>query len=132
MKQLFYHYKFWEDHKNGFYGSFSGDKNKAIKDIVCFFSNKHETEKYMSLVTKKWIFSCRHNLTNNSINKVAYLGQSAVNLKFGYPSTITMEAWSSVPKEFQNIANNIANKIIKTWTKSHCQNQTAQIKIIFQ
>jgi len=57
------------------------------------------------------------------MNKVAYLGQSACALYSKIPSTVTMEAWSLVPSEFQSIANSIANEIIVEWEEKHtlCQ-----------
>ena len=49
------------------------------------------------------------------MNRIAYLGQAACCLFFGIPSTITMEAWSLVSKENRDIADSIAEKIIKSW-----------------
>lgn len=127
-----HHYSKWEDYKNGFYHRFKGCKKTAILDIVDFFCNQKETETFMKKVCDNWVYSCEQNLTNPSINKVAYIGQSAICLRFGYPSTITMEAWSNVPFKNQIIANKLAEKTIKQWKKNYQQKLTAQTKIIFQ
>ena len=77
------------------------------------------TEKYMSNVINKWLFSCEQNLTNNGMNKIAYIGQAACCLYAGIPSLITMEAWSSVSKGNQEIANSIAKDKLKEWELIH-------------
>ena len=73
----------------------------------------------MNKAIKEWFFSCEHNLTNNGLNKIAYIGQAACCLYGGIPSTITMEAWSKVPKEFQIIADSIAVEVLKDWENFH-------------
>ena len=37
----------------------------------------------------------------------------------GVPSTVTMEAWSKVPKDFQDIANSIAESTLSIWNQTH-------------
>lgn len=123
MKQVFHPFSKWEDHEHGFYNNISGgSKTEMIKNVVELFCNPEETKIYMDRVIKEWPFSCEHNLTNEGMNKIAYLGQAACSLYRGVPSTVTMEAWSKVPKEFQNIADGIASKIINEWENNYtCQ-----------
>lgn len=49
------------------------------------------------------------------MNKIAYIGQASLSYLHKIPSTITMEAWSKVPKEFQIEANNIAERAYDRW-----------------
>lgn len=69
----------------------------------------------MTRVCSEWVFSCEHNLTNSSMNKIAYIGQAACCLYAGVPSTITMEAWSLLDKSVQDKANEIAERVLKKW-----------------
>jgi len=111
IERIYHHWEKWEDHKNGFYDTVSGkDKETLLQIVVDLFSSDKLTEKYMDKVIKEWYYSCEHNLTNNGMNKIAYLGQGACCLYADIPATITMEAWSLVPKERQIIANQIAEK----------------------
>ena len=97
IERIYHSWDKWEDHKAGFYDNLSGkDKAIMIEQVVDMFCNESETERLMRRAINEWIFSCEHNLTNNGMNKIAYIGQAACCLGLGIPSTITMEAWSSV------------------------------------
>lgn len=124
MEQVFHPFDVWEDHEHGFYNNISGgNKLQMIEDVVNLFSNPSETNLYMNRVVKEWPYSCEHNFTNPSINKVAYLGQAACALYKNIPSTVTMEAWSKVPENYQEIACKIADDVIEGWVKTYelCQ-----------
>ncbi len=69
----------------------------------------------MNRVLDEWKYSCEHNLSNESLNKIAYLGQAACCLYSEIPSTITMEAWSLLSEGVKDRSNSIALKIIKKW-----------------
>ncbi len=123
MKQIFHPFSLWEDYEHGFYNTNSGgNKTEMIKHVIQLFCNPDETKIYMERVVKEWPYSCEHNFTNEGMNKIAYLGQAACSLYKNVPSTVTMEAWSKVPKEFQDIADGIAESIINEWENNHtCQ-----------
>ena len=91
-----------------------------IEKVVELFSSAELTEHYMSQVISSWPYSCEHNFTNNALNRVAYLGQAACCIYAGIPSSITMEAWAEVPKQCQDIACQIAERLIVSWLKTHC------------
>ena len=119
MERVYHRYELWEDYQAGFYNNVSGEnKTILINKVVELFSSLELTEKYMNLVIEKWKYSCEHNLTNNSLNRIAYLGQSACCIYASVPSSVTMEAWSSVPDNFKLQANNIAKKIIENYEKN--------------
>lgn len=119
-EQVHHPYNLWEDHEHGFYDNISGkNKTEMIHKVVKLFSNPSDTNLYMMRVVKEWIYSCEHNFTNPSINKIAYLGQAACSLAHNIPSTVTMEAWSKVPDNYKEIANQIAEDCIEYWTKNY-------------
>lgn len=125
MKQIYHPYHLWEDHKLGFYDNCSGGiKQEYIEKIIEMFSDQDKTREYMMRVVNTWQYSLEHNLTNSSINKVAYLGQSACCLYCGAPSTVTMEAWRLVSLENRDKADEIAMECIKKWEE---QNKTIQL-----
>ena len=119
MIQIFHHYKLWEDYKHGFYDNSSGNKKKElIKKTIELFSNENLTRKYMEKVVSEWTYSMEHNLSNPSMNKIAYLGQAACCLYANIPNIITMNAWNLVDIEKRNKADVTANLIIKQWEQS--------------
>lgn len=116
MERIYHHYEKWEDHKHGFYDNVSGkNKKELINKVIEMFSDSELTKKYMRRVITEWKYSCEQNLSNSSMNKIAYLGQSACCLYANIPSTITMEAWSLVDKDKRNKADEIARNLIKEW-----------------
>lgn len=106
----------WEDWTFGFYDNLSGkNKQEKIDKVLEMFNSESSTKEYMNKVISEWKYSCEHNFSNPSINKIAYLGQAACCLYAGIPSTITMEAWSLLDEHIQQRANKIALSIIKKW-----------------
>lgn len=123
IKRIYHHYEKWEDFKCGFYDNVSGkNKDELIKKVIELFSNPELTETYMRKVINEWIYSCEHNLSNISLNRIAYLGQGACCLYAGIPSTITMEAWSKVNKSDRDKADEIAETILKEWEVEYAKN----------
>lgn len=120
MERIYHPYNLWEDYKAGFYDNISGrNKQEMIESVVSLFSDAQLTEAYMRKVITDWPFSCEHNLSNLSMNRIAYLGQAACCIYAGVPSTITMEAWSKVDQKDRNKADIIAEQIIKQWEEKY-------------
>jgi hypothetical protein len=118
MKRIYHPYNLWEDYKAGFYDNLSGkNKQHLISQVVDFFKNEELVEEKMKSVLIRWVYSCEHNLTNESMNQIAYLGQASVCIYLGIPSTITMEAWSYLSEIEKTRANSIAEKIINEYYK---------------
>lgn len=96
-------------------------KKSCQKKVIELFTNTELTEKYMNKVINEWHYSCEHNLTNISLNRIAWLGQSACCLYAKIPYSITMENWRYVDEENRNIACEIADKIIKQYQTKNKQ-----------
>lgn len=125
MKRIYHPYWLWEDYKAGFYDNVSGEQKKEmIKNVLTMFNSKSLTRKFMMKVVKEWKYSCEHNLTNESLNKIAYIGQSACCLYARIPNTITMEAWSLLTDEVKKRSDKIALEIISYWEE---QNKEIQL-----
>jgi len=117
MEQIYHRYELWECHKHGFFNT----KSKAGLDlkVIELFSNPKQTEIYMQRVLKEWKYSCEHNLTNMSMNRVAWLGQAACCLYAIIPCEVTKQAWHLVSEDFRNQANLIAELIISEFDKNY-------------
>lgn len=120
MKRIYHPYWLWEDYKAGFYDNVSGEQKKEmIKNVLTMFNSKSLTRKFMMKVVKEWKYSCEHNLTNESLNKIAYIGQSACCLYARIPNTITMEAWSLLTDEVKKRSDKIALETISYWEEKN-------------
>jgi len=123
MERIYHSYDKWEDHAHGFYDNVSGkNKPELIQAVVNLFSSDPQTRYFMKRVIDEWKYSCEHNLSNISMNRIAWLGQSACCLSNGVPSTVTMEAWSEVPLPFRERADKIANDLIQEWEERYAEN----------
>ena len=116
MERIYHPFWLWEDYKAGFYDNISGEnKKKMIQFVLELFNSEELTRLNMNRVINEWHYSCEHNLTNDSMNKIAYLGQGACCIYKGVPNTITMEAWSLLEKDVQKRSDLIAKEIIDKW-----------------
>lgn len=116
MNRIYHPFWVWEDHKHGFYNNSSGaEKKKLLELCVEMFNSEELTRKYMLRVVEEWKYSCEHNLSNDSMNKIAYIGQAACCLYCGAPNTVTMESWSLLSDEVKDRSNFIANEVLEHW-----------------
>jgi len=124
MQRIYHPYHLWEDYKAGFYDNLSGkNKDALVEKVIELFSSKELTEQFMKRVTSEWIYSCEHNLSNISLNRIAYIGQGACCVFAGVPSDITMFAWSKVKKENRDEADKIALSVLNDWENLHKNKQ---------
>lgn len=120
ISRIFHPYTRWEDYRNGFYDTVAvKEKEEKIQKVLELFNNKEITEKMMRHVINHWKYSCENNLTNYSLNRVAWIGQAACCVYFRVPNTITMEAWNLLSKEVQERSNDIANMVIREWEEKN-------------
>lgn len=124
MKRIYHPYWLWEDYKAGFYDNCSGEiKKQLIQKGIEMFNSESLTIDNMLKVINEWKYSCEHNLTNESMNKIAYIGQGACCLYSKIPSKVTMEIWNKLEKEVQDRSNNIAIEVLNIWKQKNeiCQ-----------
>jgi hypothetical protein len=116
LKRIYHPYTLWEDYKAGFYDNVSGKaKQSKIDKVLEMFNSSKLTEKYMNKVIDEWVYSCEHNLTNESMNKIAYIGQAACCLYAGVPCDLTMRGWKLLSQDIRDRSDKIANKLINKW-----------------
>lgn len=115
MKQKFYHYTKWEDFQNRMYDEVKDGREERVQKAVCLLSDTSELYKQMTRVTKEWKFATEQNLTNNSINHQAFLGQTACNIWGDIKEDETREAWGRLTSEQRYKANKVADRVYNEW-----------------
>lgn len=129
MKRIYHPYQKWEDYPAGFYDNCSGEeKEQKIQSVLTMFNSEKLTREFMFKVVNEWKFSCEQNLTNESMNHIAYIGQAACCMYDRIPNTVTMEAWSLLTKDVQKRSDMIALEAIGYWKKL---NNTIQLCLNF-
>lgn len=119
-ERIFHTYDNWECYKSGLYATTKDGMSKqeceeAYRD---FLSNLPEFEKALKKVTKEWVKSCEHYLTNKAMNRIAWLGQASACYALGIPATFR-GGFSLLTEEQQNQADEMALKYLNKWLKKN-------------
>ena len=86
--------------------------------VVTLFEDTPRLSCAMKTAAENWTHSMEHNLTNPSLNKIAYIGQCAACLEVGAPATVTMEIWSTLSLDVRKAADAAAMVVLKDWEKT--------------
>ena len=117
MKPKYYPYWIREDYINGLFETSVSDEEILIEKVIRLFKSEKRTIRAMSNVVNKWKKATEHNLTNKSINKIAWLGQAACCYSVKAPDYITKKAWWLLEKEVRDRADKNAKDIIESYEK---------------
>lgn len=118
--RIFHTFDKWEAVQYGFYEP----THPTLTPKQCEYkykellSNPEEFSQILETITREWQFSCEHNLTNSSLNRIAWLGQAAVAYKYNVPSRFS-SGWEMLTKDEQDKANEVAYKHLTEWLKKN-------------
>ena len=118
MEQLYYHYTQWEDFQHGMYNEIKEGRQERIQKAIYLLTNLELLYKQMTKVTKEWKYATEQNLTNNSINHQAFLGQTACNIWGDIKEDETREAWGYLTNEQRYKANKVADTVYLEWKRN--------------
>lgn len=112
----------WECYRNGFYRT--RPPKRKMTDDDCremyreFLANLDLFEIGMHKVASQWPNSCDQFLTNTNINRIAWLGQSAMCAMTGVPS-VFRGGFRLLSPEQQSAANGCAEKFLNNWIEKN-------------
>lgn len=115
--RIFHTWEKWECYRAGFYAERppEGITQEAGEIIYRdFLSDMVSFEAALKTITEEWKFSCEHYLTNERMNRIAWLGQAAVALSKGIPSGCR-GGYSLLTEEQKNEADKMALKYLNLW-----------------
>jgi hypothetical protein len=120
MNRIYHPWDKWECYKCGFFNSskLGMTKEEGEEAYSKFFKNLDSFETGMNRVFREWPNSCEHNLTNISLNRVAWLGQAAACIQEGLVSDYRA-GFSLLSDQEQREANSLALKHLYIWLKTH-------------
>lgn len=120
MKRTYHTWEKWECYPAGLYdpkapnGMTAKEANEAyaafLRDIPLFESS-------MQRLLDEWPRSCEHYLSNEKMNRIAWLGQSAVCIHSRIPQGYR-GGFNYLTKEEQATANESALKYLNAWLAS--------------
>jgi ParB-like chromosome segregation protein Spo0J len=115
--RIFHTFDRWECYKAGFYAErppsgMTQDEGEEVyreflSDLTAFGAALHA-------VTTQWVNSCEHYLTNERMNRIAWLGQASVAYSKGIPS-ICRGGYQRLTAEQQAAADALALEYLNKW-----------------
>jgi len=115
MQRIWHPWWLWEDYKCGFYKDIS--KKDLLAGELIYRDFLGDTKKFsfaLKKVLANWKFSCEHNLSNSSLNRIAYLGQASICLEEGLPC-FCRGGFKLLSIMKQQKANELASRHLKYW-----------------
>jgi len=122
--RIFHTYDKWECFKHGFFAN----KAQNLTDEECeniyvnVLTNEDLFRVALEKVISEWKHSCEHNLTNRSMNRIAWLGQASVCISHGIPSRYSY-SWEKLTEEQKEKANKIAYEYLEKWLRDNGLNE---------
>jgi hypothetical protein len=110
----------WECYPAGFYEN----QKEGLTDDECreayrvFLSDLETFRKGLIRVTSEWKNSCEHYLTNEAMNRIAWLGQASACLVLGLPSKCR-SGYFLLTETQQREADNLALEYLNQWLIAH-------------
>lgn len=121
MKRVYHTWDKWECYPAGFYETRPKEDwtptdceriyRDLLRDIPMF-------EAALCSVVTQWKNSCEHYLSNESMNRIAWLGQAALCFARGIPSCFR-GGFNKLTEAEQEAANASALKFLNQWLKRH-------------
>ena len=114
--RIYHTFDKWEATEYGFYDT----SHPKYTKIQCEHKYKElltdldAFEEALINVISEWKYSCEHNLTNSSMNRIAWLGQAALAYTHQIPS-IYCGGFKLLTEEDQQKANEMAHKYLNKW-----------------
>ncbi len=114
--RIFHTFDKWEAVEAGFFapGIKGRDKEECEQEYGAFLADSNRFAEGIQKVFKEWPNSCEHNLTNGSMNRIAWIGQAAACAALGLPSTYR-GGFSQLDAETQATANLLALEYLNKW-----------------
>jgi hypothetical protein len=94
----------------------------ALKQAVEFTGNADLYGAWMLKVIEAFPRACEHNLTDQSLNKQAWIGHAACALAYNLPEYIVRKAWALLSDDQRNTANARADEAISRWSQRYLEN----------
>jgi hypothetical protein len=122
--RIYHSWDKWECFKNGLYDNqpkFIATENECLTMYAEFLEDDQRFWNGMCNVASNWINSCEHFLTNESMNRIAWLGQSAMCIETGVPNKYR-SGFYLLSTDSQLKANNNAKKFLDRWISEQEKN----------
>lgn len=120
MNRIYHTWDKWECYPARFYENSFGDfSDEECKEMYrSFLADSERFRAALERVLAEWKNSCEHYLTNESMNRVAWLGQASACIAMGLPSKYR-GGYFLLTKKQRQAANELALEYLNKWLTSH-------------
>lgn len=124
MKRIYHPYWKWEDYLDGMWRVVPKPEDDLLfPKAVEFTGNAELYGSFMLRVAQEWPIACEQNLTNEGMNRLAWIGHAACSMAIHCPEYITRRAWSSLKQRQRDDANAKAQYAVEMWLHSFRMNR---------
>lgn len=124
MTRIFHPWDKWECYKYNFFGGMLDyEKDDTLALYASLLKDLTQFEEALKTITSEWKYSCEHNLSNESMNRVAWLGQASCALIFNVPHNVCMGGYNLLSAEEQKAADGMAQKYLDKWLEEYERSQ---------
>lgn len=116
IKRIYHTWDKWECYPSGFYEAKhpTMSKEECLVFYAEFLRDKKRFSDALRLLTSKWKNSCEHYLTNEKMNRIAWLGQAAACYDSSVPACYRAGYFRLTEQE-QFTANLVALTWLNVW-----------------
>lgn len=124
MERIFHSWDKWEDYRHNFYGGVVDDweRDNTLELYASLLRDLPRFEAALKIIISEWKYSCEHNLSNESMNRVAYLGQAACALVYKVPHSNSMGGYNLLTDQEKAAADAMAQKYLDLWLAGRSEN----------
>lgn len=117
--RIYHTWEKWECFRAGFYEERPPEgmtQDQGEEKYREFLADLKAFEKALKAITSEWKFSCEHYLTNDRMNRIAWLGQASVAYALGIPSCCR-GGYHRLTDKQKKAADEMALKWLNKWLK---------------
>ncbi len=111
MDRIYHTWDKWECYPAGFYDNYPRDRTLSDDDCraqyASFLEDSARFQRALGGVLDDWPQSCEHYLSNDRMNRIAWLGQAAMCYATGIPSKYR-GGFNQLTEDRQEAANQLA------------------------
>jgi len=117
MNRIYHTWDKWECYPSGFFevrppGKLTDDDCLEMYRLLLL--DIEEFKRIMRLIISEWRYSCEHNLTNERMNRIAWMGQASLCYKHQIPARYR-GGYHLLSEDEQRLADEAALEIINEW-----------------
>lgn len=117
--RVFHTWDKWECYRAGFYAEHPPhgmSREEGEEEYRAFLADPVRFAEALTVVVNEWVHSCEHYLTNERMNRIAWLGQAAVAQALGIPS-ICRGGYHRLDERQRAAADAMALEFLNSWLR---------------